>query len=238
MHLLVRLLFVCRSEISAGLNSVNIKPNLTAHSIPPCNMSKDGDEQNRNKHDMPDVQHIQEKPSTTQHNESESESVHAGPEYLVCTGEGTPPEVVLMVASTQNQVQNPGLTGEEPQREALHLGEEGLASLRPSGGKDEPKYDSSSQTRMFVRGSTVVFSDEPPPPNYGSSQGSSRTVTEKREGATPSPLVQSPPLVQAMDCLPTFTNQRPPDLAATMGKRALSNTWNTSNTTSYDCRYV
>ncbi|XP_062274493.1 mucin-5AC-like [Scomber scombrus] len=230
-----------RSEISAGLNSVNIKSNVSAHSIPPCNMSKDGDEQNKYKHDMPAAQYIQEKNSTQQ---NESESVHAGPEYLVCTGlgggEGTPREVVLMVASTQNLVPNPGRTGEELQREG------DLTSLSTSGGKDDPqserkmlndtKYDSndsSSKTRMFVQGSTVVFSDEPP--HYGSFQGSSHTVTELREGATPRPLVQSPPLVQSMDCLPTFTNQRPPDLTATMGKRALSNTWNTNNTTSYEC---
>lgn len=247
--------------MSAGL--INIESNLSAHSIPPCNISKDGNEQSKYKQDVPAVQYIQHQ-SSTQHNESEN--VHEAPEHLVCRGpgDGEAREVVLMIASTQNQVSNPGLTGEEPLREALHLGEGSLASLGTSAGKDEPpserkmlnetKYDlnsSSSQTRMFLQGSTVVFSDEPTI-KYGSSQGSSHTVAEipdghkSTEGAAPSPRssVQCPesnpaqprpPLLQSMDCLPTFTSQRPPDLPTTMGKRAPSNTW---NTTSYERRYV
>lgn len=291
-------LVVCRSEMSGGLHvysiredstSINIiaqpaqsEPNLFSHSIPQWNISTNGDKQNKYKQDIPAAQYIQEIKSI-QHNKSES--AHAGPEYLVCTGprggEGTTGELVLMVASTQNQAPNTGLTREEAQKEALHLGEGGLTTLVTSGGPEtdkppseqmmlnETKYDlndSSSQTRMFLQGSTVVFSDEPL--NYGSSgklvvplaqsqpsqmtfdpsQGSSHTVTETpdvqkaREGAAPSPWssVKSPESnpVQPMDCLPTFTSQRPPDLPTTMGKRAVSNTWNINNTTPYDYRCV
>ncbi|XP_067451674.1 serine-rich adhesin for platelets isoform X2 [Thunnus thynnus] len=288
------------SEMSGGLRVYSVRedsssviahvassePTLSAHSIPQSNISKDGDELNKHKQDMPAVHYVQDK-NYTQHNESGS--VHAGPESLVCTGprggEGTPGELVLMVASTQNQGPNPGLTGEDAQREALQQGDGSLTSLGTSEGpeKDEPPSeqmmlnetkhdlnDSSSQTRMFPQGSTVVFSDEPP--NYGSSgklvvpsapnqplhmifdpsKGSSHIVTETpdghkaREGAAPRPWssVQSPesnpaeprsPLAQSIDCLPTFTSQRPPDIPTTTGKRAPFNTWNINNTTPYDC---
>ncbi|KAM7412502.1 hypothetical protein PAMA_020062 [Pampus argenteus] len=255
------------SAVNIPAQPVCSSPNLSAHSKP--HISKDEDEQSIHK----DILCLQDKDSTQR---NESESVHAGPEYLVCTGprggEGTPGEPVVMVASTQN----PRLTGEEAQSESLHLGEGGLTTLGASGEPEkdespsehvmltETKYDlnnSSSQTRMFLQDSTVE------PPNYGSSgkpvvppavsqpshmtfdplQGSSHTVSENPGGhnateeAAPSPFVQSsksnpahphPLLVQPIDCLPTFTSQRPPDLPTT--KLVLSNTWSSNNTTPYD----
>ncbi|KAM7398799.1 hypothetical protein PAMP_018109 [Pampus punctatissimus] len=258
------------SAVNIPAQSVCSQPNLSAHSKPYWDIYKDEDEQSIYKQDM---LCLQDKDST-QHNESES--VHAGPEYLVCTGprggEGIPGEPVVMVAPTQNS----GLTREEAQREALHLQEGGLTTLDASGESEkdeslgeqvmltETKYDLnnlSSQTRMFLQDSTVE------PPNYGSSgkpvvppapsqpshmtfdpsQGSSHTVSEnpgghkEREEAVPSPSVQSsesnpaqphPLLLQPIDCLPTFTSQRPPDLPTT--KSVLSNTWNSNNTTPYD----
>lgn len=82
---------------------------------------------------------------------------------------------------------------------------------------------------------------------------SSHTITETpmdheaREGSTPSPwssvqntesdpMQPCPPLLQSIDCLPTFISQRPPDLPTTMGKLALSNTWNVSNTAHHEHR--
>lgn len=39
-----------------------------------------------------------------------------------------------------------------------------------------------------------------------------------------------PPLVQSMDCLPTFTSQRPANLPTTMSRWALSNAWSATDT--------
>lgn len=211
------------------------------------------------------------------------QSVRAEPEYSLCRetmdGEASPEELVLIVACTQSQspteyhspmVPHPG--------EQAHL-EEGI-SREPN--KEEPQSDqinlsetkcdsdnSSSQTRMFLQGSAVIFSEEAPylkssreqviqaplsPPlhlTFDTSQVSSHAISETlddhkaREGAAlspwssePNPTQQCSPSVQSVDCLPTFTSQRPPDLPSTMGKWALSNTWNVSNTTPYEYRYV
>lgn len=196
-------------ELSAGcpvysvreeLTSVNIitppaysEPNLSAHSIPEWEISKDGDEWDKYKQDIPAAQYIQDKylPEDnifTGHTDNkdtltkDGKSAHAGPEYLICAGpmdgEASPGEMVLMVASTQSQapteyhrstMPHPGLAGEQPQSETLYLAEGGATTLGSSGGpkKDEPpsEYDlndSSSQTRMILQGSTVIFTEEPP----------------------------------------------------------------------------
>ncbi|KAK9520403.1 hypothetical protein VZT92_020293 [Zoarces viviparus] len=87
---------------------------------------------------------------------------------------------------------------DQTQRGPLHLEEK-----RP-----KPE-ESSSQTRMLLLGSSVIFTEETS--YYGSSgepgRLSTHTVTETAE------------------CLPTFTSRRPEDLPATTGRRALSNTW-------------
>ena len=220
------------------------------------------------------------------------QSVHAEPEYLVCTknveGEACPGELILTEASTQCQSPPENHSSMLP-----HLGEPaqpeegGSATLAATDGPEkdelpsdlmkpnETKHDlnSSSQTRMILQDSTVTFSEEPP--HQGTSkevdipsplgqplhltfhppQVSSHAVTETpedhkaRAGAAASPWqsVQNSesnltqPLsssVQSIDCLPTFTSQRPPDLPTTLGRRALSNTWNVNNTTAYEYRYV
>lgn len=295
------LLVVCRSELSGGCpvysvrecsTSVNIisqplvpahsEPNLSAHSIPQWEISKDGDEADKYKQDIPAAKYIQEK------NASECiistgntdkyiltknvQRVHAGHEYLVCPGpmdgEASPRELVLMASTEYHRSTMPhqGLARERLQRETLHLAEEGTTTTLVDSAepkKDEPpseqmksndtKNDSSSQTRMILQGSAVIFTEEPP---YYRSSGEvdvlphlsepshltfdpskvySHTVTESPEDHIPSPWssVQNsvsnptrprPPSVQSIDCLPTFTSQRPQDLPTAMGKRALSNT--------------
>ncbi|XP_074497072.1 uncharacterized protein LOC141771067 [Sebastes fasciatus] len=268
-----------RSELSGGFpvysvredsTSVNIisqpahpEPNLSAHSIPRWEMSKDGNEQDRNEQDKPASQCIQDAPEYTiippglssdkDVLTKDVQSVHAEPEYSVCTGpmDG---ELVLMVASTQSRaptesnrstMPHPGLAGEQSHRETLYPAEGGdAATATPGVSGGSKKDDSSSQTRMIVQGSAVVFTEETP---YYRSSGErgvpshmtfSHTVTETPEDQktrAPSPWssVQNseshptrprPPSAQSIDCLPTFTSQRPQDLPTTTGKRALSNT--------------
>lgn len=196
-------------ELSGGCpvySSVNIitqpahsEPNLSAHSIPQWSISKDGDEQDKYKQDMPAAQYIQDRhvpeyKMSTGHTNNRDEltkdmqSVHAGPEYLVCgrpmDGEASSGELVLVVASTQSQapteshrptMPHPGLAGEQAQRETLCLAEGVATTLGASGGpkKDEPPSeqmklnefdlnDSSSQTRTILQGSTVIFPEHPP----------------------------------------------------------------------------
>lgn len=281
-----------RSEQSAGRpvyskesTSVNNRcqpthsePNFPGQCVSQWKCSKDGDEKDKYKQDKAAAQDIQDALT------KDVQSVHAGPEYLFCTetkdGEESSGRLALITTSTQSQ------TPKAP-RETLHL-EEG-STLETSGGLNKNKLqseqmklndvkhdlmnDSSSQTRMTLQGSTVIFSEEssyyrssgevvvPPPTSQASnltfnpSQVCTHAITETpgdreaREGSAPSPWssVQNsesdptqpcPPSVQSIDCLPTFTSQRPQDLPTTMGKRAVSNTWNTTNTTQYEYRYV
>uniref|UniRef100_A0A8C4GWH1 Pleckstrin homology domain containing, family G (with RhoGef domain) member 2 n=1 Tax=Dicentrarchus labrax TaxID=13489 RepID=A0A8C4GWH1_DICLA len=293
--------FYAVREDSTSVNIItqpaHSEPNLFAHSIPQWEISKDGDEHDKYKQDIPAAQNIQDKvvseyKISTGHTDKKDtltknvQSVHAGTEYLVCPGPmdggATPGELVLMVASTQSQapteshrsaMPHPGLVGEQVHEGTLYM-VDGVAT--DSGRKDEPpnkqtklnetKNDlnySSSQPRMILQGSAVIFTGDPAcyrtpgelvvPPTLNQpshmtsdpSQVSSHTVTETPEDqkalgrAAPSPWSSAqnsnltrprPPSVQSVDCLPTFTSQRPPDLPTTMGKRALSNTRNTNNT--------
>ncbi|XP_040903084.1 serine-rich adhesin for platelets isoform X3 [Toxotes jaculatrix] len=248
----------------------------------------------RFKQDIAPVQDIQDKPEykiSIGHADNKDtltknvQSVSAEPEYLVCTKimdeEASLGELVLTAASTQDQAltQHHSSTVPHPGEQA-HLEEEGgSTTVWASGGpkkvelstETKDDFNSSSQTRMILHDSTVIFSEETPyqgpsrelvaAPSlsqplhltFDLSQVSSRSIIESpedykvREGAAPSPRpsVQNSesnptqprsPSVQPMDCLPTFTSQRPPDLPTTMGKRALSNTWNVNNTTPYEYR--
>lgn len=124
--------------------------------------------------------------------------------------------------------------------------------------------DFSEQTRMvFLEESSYYRSSGevavPPPQSQDSnltishSLVCSHTATqtpgdhEAREASIPSPqssdlntesdpMQPCPLLVQSMDCLPTFTSHRPPNIPTTMGKLPLSNTWNVSNTPQYENR--
>ncbi|XP_047191421.1 mucin-12 isoform X3 [Scophthalmus maximus] len=213
------------------------------------------------------------------------QSPDAEPEYLVCT-KNMDGELVLVVASTQNQppAESPRSMVPFP-GEQTQLEEGGSTTLGTFGGpkkheltsdqmkSKETKYDlnSSAQTRMMLKGSMLIFSEEPsyhrssrelvnPPPlsqplhlNFDPALASSHAITEtpegrkEREGAAPSPWpsVQypastppepRPPSVQSVDCLPTFTSQRPPDLPTAMGEQASSNPWNVNITTPHDYR--
>ncbi|XP_035535561.1 uncharacterized protein plekhg2 [Morone saxatilis] len=293
--------FYAVREDSTSVNIItqpaHSESNLFAHSIPQWEISKDGDEHDKYKQDIPAAHDIQDKVVSeynisTGHTDKKDtlikdvQSVHAGTEYLVCTGPmdgaATPGELVLMVAAIQSQapteshrsaMPHPGLAGEQVHEETLYVVDGGATT---SGKKDEPPNEqtklnetkndlnySSSQPRMILQGSAVIFSGDPAcykspgelvvPPTlnqpshmtFDPSQVSSHTVTETPEDqkargrAAPTPwssaqnsnLTQPrPPSVQSVDCLPTFTSQRPPDLPTTMGKWALSNTRNTNNT--------
>uniref|UniRef100_A0A8D2ZT69 Pleckstrin homology domain containing, family G (with RhoGef domain) member 2 n=1 Tax=Scophthalmus maximus TaxID=52904 RepID=A0A8D2ZT69_SCOMX len=164
------------------------------------------------------------------------QSPDAEPEYLVCT-KNMDGELVLVVASTQNQppAESPRSMVPFP-GEQTQLEEGGSTTLGTFGGpkkheltsdqmkSKETKYDlnSSAQTRMMLKGSMLIFSEEPsyhrssrelvnPPPlsqplhlNFDPALASSHAITETPE-------------VQSVDCLPTFTSQRPPDLPTAMG---------------------
>ncbi|XP_069390953.1 platelet binding protein GspB isoform X2 [Paralichthys olivaceus] len=144
------------------------------------------------------------------------------------------------------------------QGEQSHLQEECSTSSGTSGGPkiDElpnnqmesiETNNSSSQSKMIVQGSTLTFSEEPPytreivipahlrqplhvtfDPFLASSHAFTESQEDRKagEGAAPSPWCS--PSVQSIDCLPTFTSQRPPDLPTTLGKQAPSNSWNVS----------
>lgn len=202
------------SSVNIITQPAHSEHNLSAHSIPQWSISKDGDEQDKYKQDIPAAQYIQDKyvpeyKMSTRHIDNKDtltkdvQSVHAGPEYLVCRrpmdGEASPGELVQMVASTQSQapteshrstMHHPGLAGEQAQRETPedHKAREGVAPCLWS------------------------------------------LVQNSESNLTPS--------LQSIDFLPTFTSQRPPDLPTTMGKRALSNTRNVNNNAPYDHRYV
>nr|XP_033486481.1 mucin-12 isoform X4 [Epinephelus lanceolatus] len=169
------------------------RPNISAHSIPQWEISKDGHEQYKYKQNLPAAQdkHASEHKISTGHTDSRDmltkdvQSVHAGPEYLVCTGpvdgEASPGDLVLMVASTQMQapseyhrstVPHPGLAGEQSQRVTLNLAEGGTNAPGVSVGStkdasdqmkfNETEYDSLSQPRMILQSSAVIFTEETP----------------------------------------------------------------------------
>ncbi|XP_039678722.1 uncharacterized protein plekhg2 isoform X3 [Perca fluviatilis] len=247
-------------EASTSVNMItqpaHFEPKISSHSIPQRKISKYGDEQDKYEQDIAAAQCIQDKHApeykmSTGHTDNKDGSV-----CLVCPGpmdgEASPGEIVLMVASTQSQAPTeyhksttkPGLGGDQTQRETLYLAEGGTAALGSTGGpqKDEPpsvqmklnetKSDSSSQTRMILQGSAVVFTEETP---YFRSSREVVATPDDHKARAPSPwsLVQNSesdptrprvPSVQSADCLPTFTSQRPQNLPTAMGKRALSNT--------------
>ncbi|XP_044057476.1 mucin-5AC isoform X3 [Siniperca chuatsi] len=234
------------------------EPNLSAHRISQQNISA--------AHYIQD-KHVPEYKITTGHTDNKDtltkdvQSVHAGPEYLVCTrpidGKASPAELVLMVVSTQSQapteyhrstLPQPGLAGEQAQRETLYLGEGGATTLGASGGpkKDErpseqmklnetKNYlnDSSSQTRMILQGSTVIFTEEPPyyrssgelvvsPPlsqlshmTFDPSQVSSHTVTETPEVHKTRGRAAPSPLSSAQNSESNLTQPPPPSVQST-----------------------
>jgi len=142
------------------------------------------------------------------------QSVHESPEY----GE-------LSTAEP-----SPGPAGDQAQKETLFLAEGESDNLGVSGGpKNDGKPDSSSNTRMVLQGSSVIFAGEKP--HYGQhshvtfdpSQVSGHRVTETSEdhraGASCQNAESNP-----VDRLPTFTSQRPHDLPTAAGQQAASNT--------------
>ncbi|XP_073341024.1 uncharacterized protein [Pagrus major] len=230
-------------------------PNLSAHSEPPSESSKDGDK----------IQDKLKPEDESSAGRTYNQDVQR-PEYLVCSGlvdgEASPGELVPTVASTQNQdpaedhrstVSHPQLAGDEAHTGILHQVEEGAKTQREKDEltksnetKNELK-ESSSQTRMILQGSAVMFTEEPA--HYRTPGGltfdPSQVVTEtpedhkarapgQRSWAEPNLTQTRPPSVQSVDVLPTFTSQRPPDLPTATGKRAPSNTRDDCHTSPYE----
>lgn len=76
------------------------------------------------------------------------------------------------------------------------------------------------------------------PEDHKAGEGSAPSPWPSVQNSDSNPTQPRSPSVQSIDCLPTFTSQRPPDLPTALGKRALSNTWNINNITPYEYRYV
>ncbi|KAK2846551.1 hypothetical protein Q5P01_009550 [Channa striata] len=225
------------------------EPHFSAHSIPHCMSSKDGDGSDSDKQDKPAAQYTQA--SSTKY----VKSVYGGPEYSkTAGGDGAPGQLALMESSTESQARyysstmpHSGLKGEQaPKESAL-------------GASELPKKDSTQITQSFSdyqpSGEAVVPPALSQPLNltFEPLQTSSHTITETREHpkareesahspwspvlkSEPDPIYPHPSTVQPIALLPTFTSQRPPDLPTTMDKWAQSNTRNVSNTTPHEQR--
>ncbi|XP_039986322.1 mucin-5AC isoform X2 [Xiphias gladius] len=74
------------------------------------------------------------------------------------------------------------------------------------------------------------------PEDHKAGEGSAPSPWPSVQNSDSNPTQPRSPSVQSIDCLPTFTSQRPPDLPTALGKRALSNTWNINNITPYEYR--
>ncbi|XP_068172613.1 serine-rich adhesin for platelets [Antennarius striatus] len=272
----------------ARADSVNIftqplhsLPNLSDNSTPWWERSKNGYEQ-----DNPTVwnKHVLEDNISTGHPDTKDMVIkdvqrdHAWPECLDCTrpmdGGASPGELELMVTSTQSQgPPEPYRPAEQVCKGTVYLVGGCASTVEPSQGseKDETINEnielnetknvvdySSSQTRMSLQGSTVIFTG----PVYYESGGelgqsvhltfdptqvSLRTAAEPVEdgqtvvspwswaqNSEPLPTQTRPPSVQSVDFLPTFTSQRPSGLPTTKGKWALSNSWNENNASPYE----
>ncbi|KAF7650690.1 hypothetical protein LDENG_00121720 [Lucifuga dentata] len=230
-------------------------------------VSEAGDGQEKYKHNIQDVHHVQQQGqeyelSTRNNNNADksTRSVHTEPECIISSS--ATEESVLMVVSAQTQAPK-----EYQNSMVLHPD---LSTEEVSGGPKEDKPtrvqmklnssndDDSSSSRMFLQDSSVIFSGETlhyessrEPANYpvhvtfDHQQVYSHAGTEARDRPAPStwsqvqspdpnPTPPCPTSVQSVDCLPTFTSQRPADLLMAMGKRVLSNSWNTNTTSPYD----
>lgn len=209
----------CRSELIGGCHVFSTsEPNPSSLNKPKCDMSKERDQQ-----DAPAVQYIQEQQICTGRADDtltkQVPSVHESP----ASGE-------LSTAEP-----SPGPAGDQAQKETLFLAEGGSDNPGVSGGpKNDGKPDPSSNTRMVLQGSSLIFAGEKP--RYGQhshvtfdpSQVSGHRVTETSEdhrAGAPSPWsscqnAESNPV----DRLPTFTSQRPHDLPTAAGQQAASDT--------------
>lgn len=123
------------------------------------------------------------------------------------SGHASSGELLVKVECAKIQV-------ETPPQEQQHL-ENGSVKASPT--------NSSSQTQEVLQDSAVNFSDM------------LSFVTSSGEMVTSSPLSvhfsepKHSASVQSVDCLPTFTSQRPPDLPSAVGEQTQVNSWNVSN---------
>ncbi|XP_054455178.1 serine/arginine repetitive matrix protein 2 [Anoplopoma fimbria] len=218
-----------RSELSDGgsvsSTSVDIvtrpagsDPSVSAHSRPQGESSKDGgDVKVKHEQDSPAAQPDQHEP------EYNIPSGHThNKDMLTVDVEESKGELVLVEASAQSPAESNRHTMPQSQRETPQLEEGGAKAEEPL---NERLKGSSSQTRMLLHGSAVIFTEESSyngssgerghmsqHMTFDPSQGSSHTVTETAARA-PSPWL-SVQNSNPAERLPTFTSRRPQDLPA------------------------
>lgn len=187
-------------------------------------------------------------------------------EYLVCTGlvggEASAGELVLTGTSTQNQdpaedhkstvshqqLAGEALMGKPPVEDGAKTPREKDELKKLNETKNDVK-ESSSQTRMILQGSAVIFTEEPAHHRtsggltFDPSQVETQAPEDHKPRATgqtpwaePNMTRTSPPSLPCDDFLPTFTSQRPPDLPTATGTRAASNTRDDCHTCPYEHR--
>ncbi|XP_042342019.1 mucin-5AC-like [Plectropomus leopardus] len=230
----------------------NSEPNISAPSIPQWDMSKDGHVQDKQDLPAAQDKHAPEcgilSTDVTSAPAGPGYLIRTG----VTDGEASPGELVLIIASAHAQAptEHHRSTGpdlrEQAQRETPHLVEGGATTggVSVASKKDESEqttFSDSPQTQMILQGSAVVFTEDtshcrspgdlltPLHP----SQVSSRTETpEDHQAPSPWSSLQTsesnlarprPASVQSVDCLPTFTSQRPQHLPSAISKQAPPN---------------
>lgn len=224
--------------------------NLSHHGKPHCMVSQDGDTLNRNTRILPAVQvkEIQRNKDSAQHNERNYDQGQDVPSDLAGPRdeERGSEELITILIATQSQAPAEQqrcweITKNEDQREACQPVDVDTTTGRASELSQEDKLsrdkiilDDNLNYSSHPQASTVeyAYTDVPPPQTLqksSASYDSSQTVSDLQEGhrtearttLTSDQSVQSrPPSVQSIDCLPTFTSQRPSELPTTMGRRA------------------
>lgn len=221
--------------------------NVSAHCTPQRTFSKDDDKSDPYKQEIPATQYIQKLTKDVR-------SVHAGPEHLVCI-EFTDGEESLGQLAQIFPTEYYSCTVPRPKM-TLHPDKGCMSTLGASGGPKEAellseqmklKCDASSQTRLTLQGTNLIFSEETPlcrssgelvvqsllsqPSNlnFEPPQGSSHTLTDtlnhhkagegsSDQNSCSDPIQPCPHLMQPVDRLPTFTSQKSLDVRSAMGK--------------------
>jgi len=251
-------------EDSISVNIINL-PSVSTQCFQQLKVSREEDEDKYNQ-GFPAAQYEQKYVSTGQSGDKDTlnkdVSVHAGSEDTR-GGEDAPRERVLTMVTSPTVYQStpmshPQLSGEQTQNQTLHLAEHGATVLGTSG---RPKsHEPSSENKVLG----LICAEEPQaelivpaslsPPLHMTpdpSQACCRTETPQdlrardEAAANPWSSAQSseptqprPPSAQFIDCLPTFTSQRPTDLPTALSKRASSDSWSVHSPAGRDHRYV
>ncbi|XP_069017073.1 mucin-2 [Embiotoca jacksoni] len=244
------------SEQSGGLHVYSVgeestSVNITAqpaHSDPslsaPSSLKwNDKNEKDKTKQDEPAAMCTPEKPEYNIYMEhTDDKNVCAGPEDSEITnGEASTGELAPSEDRRSTKV-HPGLRGEPAQRETLRLAKgDTTASGRPKN--DEPPSETLKFDLNDSSGETVISPtpSQPSQVTFEPSQVYCHTETEEAppslrssgQNSESNPTQRRPPSV---DCLPTFTSQKPPDLPTTLGKHAPSNACNVNSANEWNHR--